>query len=134
MNILLADDIQGWLDFNRKNLEYFLKDTDLNFYAFNSAKEAYDFSFTFSGKIDLVISDLEMEPMYDEPAGAWLIKNLKTIKATQNARYVIISSSAFINRIAEDVDADAFLRKPAYQANPQSLDYLLQSMFRSIVK
>ncbi len=128
MNILLADDIQGWLDFNQQNIRMLLGNDNVNFYAFNSAKEAYDFSFTFPEKIDLVVTDLEMEHMYDEPAGAWLIKNLKTIKATQTSRYIIISSSYNIDFIAQETKADGYLRKPSYHNNPETLKYLLEEV------
>jgi len=129
MNILIADDMQGWLDFHLQNLKIFLKNKNINFYSFLSAKEAYDFAFTFKDKINLVITDLEMEQMYDTPAGAWLINMLKNTNSTKDARYIIISGSSFIAKVAEDTDADAFLRKPTYHSNPDNLKFLLQEMF-----
>jgi len=129
MNILLADDIEGWLKFNQSYLEKFLNAENLNFYTFPSATEAYDFAFTFNEKIDLVVTDLEMEYMYDEPAGAWLIENLKNTKSTQNARYIIISGSYNINFIAEEKGADGYLRKASYRNYPETLQTLLNELF-----
>lgn len=129
MNILLADDVEGWLKFHRQNLEKFLSHKTINIYEFSSAHDAYNFAFTFNDKIDLVITDLEMEHMYDEPAGAWLIENLKTIKATQNSRYIIISSSYNISFIAEEKDADGYIKKVPYRDNPEKLKDLLDEMF-----
>ena len=92
-------------------VEKYLNNKDLNFYTFSSANEAYDFSFTFNEKIDLVVTDLEMEYMYDEPAGAWLIENLKNTKSTQNARYIIISGSYDIKFVAEEKNEESELQK-----------------------
>lgn len=129
MNILIADDMQGWLDFHLLNLKKIFKNKNVNFYSFLSAKEAYDFAFSFNDKIQLVITDLEMEQMFDKPAGAWLIDMLKNTSSTSAARFIIISGSSFIAKIAEETDADSFLRKATYHSNPDNLGYLLQEMF-----
>ena len=127
MNILLADDVTGWLTFHKKNLLECLKHDGINIYDFNSAREAYDFAFGFNGRFDLVITDLQMEPM-EKLAGEWLIENLKTIKSTAIAKYIIVSSCYNINFIAERTNADGYLRKGSYQANPTMLQYLLEEI------
>ena len=129
MNILLADDIEGWLKFNKSYLEKFLNNKDLKFYTFPSASDAYDFAFTFNEKIDLVVTDLEMEYMYDEPAGAWLIENLKNTKSTKNARYIIISGSYDIKFVAEEKGADGYIRKATFRNYPETLQTLLNELF-----
>lgn len=121
-NILIADDVAGWLAFHRENLSELYKDA--NIFAFQSAKEAYDFAFTFEGRIDIVITDLQMESM-EKLAGEWLVENLKTIKSTRLAKFFLISSCWNIKYIADRVGADGFLRKPSYQANPSMLKYML---------
>jgi len=125
INILLADDIEGWLFFTKQNLQKFLHNFDVNYYLFETATQAYNFALQYSEKIDIVITDLEMEPM-EKLAGEWLIENLKTIKSTQNAKYLIISSSFDISFIAQRTAADGYLRKVAYQSNPLLLQYKLQ--------
>ena len=127
MNILLVDDIEGWLLFNKRNLETFFKEKEVSFYLCKSAAEAYDFALGFDDKIDIVITDLEMENM-DIPAGEWLINNLRTIKSTQSARYIIISASPTISFVAKRADADGFLRKASYHSNPIELKYKLEEL------
>ena len=127
LNILLADDIEGWLLFHKRNLEAFFMNREVNYYLFKSATEAYNFALGFSDKIDLVITDLEMEAM-DMPAGEWLINNLKNIKSTKDSRYIIISASPSISFVAKRADADAFLRKASYHSNPLELKYQLEEM------
>lgn len=122
-NILIADDVDGWIVYNKKNLLALYGDA--NIYAFSSAKEAYDFAFTFDGRIDIVITDLQMETM-EKLAGEWLVENLKTVKSTQLAKFFLISSCWDIKYIAQRVNADGYLRKPSYINNPSMLQYMLE--------
>ncbi len=122
-NILIADDVQGWLAYNRKNLLEIYPDAKI--YAFESAKEAYDFAFTFDGMINIVITDLQMENM-EKLAGEWLVENLKTIKSTALAKFFLISSCWDIKYIAERTGANGYLRKPSYINNPSMLEYMLK--------
>lgn len=129
MNILIADDVEGWLVFHKKNLQAFIKNQELNIYSFLNAKTAYDFAFSFSEKIDLVITDMQMEPMYEQLAGEWLIENLKTIPSSMNAKYIIISSVYNIENIKEKTNANGCLKKGYYNQNPLMLKYLLTEIF-----
>ena len=122
-NILIVDDVAGWLAFHKQNLTKLYDKA--NIYAFPSAKEAYDFAFTFDGRIDIVITDLQMESM-EKLAGEWLVENLKTVKSTELAKFFIISSCWDIKYVANRVDANGFLRKASYQANPSMLEYMLK--------
>ena len=121
-NIIVADDVAGWAVYNKKNLHELYKDA--NVYTFSSAREAYDFAFSFDGKIDIVITDLQMENM-EKLAGEWLVENLKTVKSTKTAKYFLISSCWDIKYVAERVGADGYLRKPSYINNPTMLQYML---------
>ena len=123
-NILLADDVAGWLTFHKQNLKEIYSE-ELNIYAFGSAKEAYDFAFTFDGRFDIVITDLQMENM-EKLAGEWLVENLKTVKSTALAKFFLVSSCRDIKSVAERVNANGYLRKPAYQLNPSMLKYMLE--------
>ena len=98
---------------------------------FKSASDAYNFALNFDEKIDIVITDLEMEPM-DKLAGEWLIENLKMIKSTSCAKYLIISSSFEIGFIADRTGADGYLRKPSYQINPLALKYKLEELMGTL--
>lgn len=122
-NILIADDVAGWLTYNRQNLLNIYPDA--NIYAFCSAKEAYDFAFTFEGVINIVITDLQMENM-EKLAGEWLVENLKNLKATRYAKYFLISSCWDIKYIAQRVDANGYIRKPSYMNNQSMLQYMLE--------
>ncbi|MCR4881142.1 MAG: response regulator [bacterium] len=121
-NILIADDVAGWLTYNRQNLLELYENAEI--YAFSSAREAYDFAFTFDGRIDIVITDLQMENM-EKLAGEWLVENLKTIKSTQLAKYFLVSSCLDIKYVAERVGANGYLRKPSYMNNKSMLQYML---------
>ena len=129
MNILLADDVEGWLFFHKKNLLEIYEYKKLNIYTFLSAKTAYDFAFCFNENIDLVITDMQMEPMYNQYAGEWLIENLKTLPSTKSSKFIIISSAPNIERIKEKTSADGCLRKGYYNQNPLILKYLLKEIF-----
>lgn len=131
LNVLLADDIEGWLVFNRQNLKEILRNFDISFYSFKSAREAYEFAFSFNQKIDLVVTDLEMEPM-EKTAGEWLIENLKMLKSTENAKYLIISSSYNIEHIAIRTESNGYIRKPSYNLNPTILKYKLEEILGEI--
>lgn len=122
-NILIADDVAGWLAYNKKNLLELYKDA--NIYKFGCAKDAYDFAFTFDGKIDIVITDLQMESM-EKLAGEWLVENLKTVKSTQLAKFFLVSSCWDIKYVAQRVNANGYLRKPSYINNPSMLQYMLE--------
>lgn len=130
MNILLADDVEGWLIFHKKNLTEFIDDEQLNIFSFSSAKEAYDFAFTYGKQIDLVITDMQMEPMFERHAGEWLIENLKTLKSTKSSKFIIVSSAPDIERIKKRVLADGCLKKGYYNQNPLMLKYLLEELFK----
>ena len=121
-NILIVDDVTGWLTYNKQNLNE-LYDSP-NIYEYSSAKDAYDFAIVFSGKIDIVITDLQMESM-EKLAGEWLVENLKTIKSTELSKFFLISSCCDIKLIAERVNANGYLRKTSYMNNPSMLKYML---------
>lgn len=121
-NILIVDDVAGYLEYNKKNLLELY--TQANIFECKSAKEAYDFALGFDGKIDIVITDLQMENM-EKLAGEWLVENLKTIKSTQLAKFFLVSSCWDIKYVAQRVDANGYLRKQSYMNNSSMLQYML---------
>jgi len=131
LNILLADDIDSWLLFNQENLQKFLANFDVSYYMFQSATDAYNFALNFDEKIDIVLTDLQMESM-EKHAGEWLIENLKTIKSARDAKFIILSSSYDISFVADRAGADGFLRKQNYHSNPLSLKYQLEEILGAL--
>lgn len=123
MNILIADDVAGWLTYNSQNLKELFPET--NIYQFSCAKDAYTFALTFKERIDIVITDLQMENM-EKLAGEWLVENLKNIKSTELSKYFLVSSCWDIKYIAQRVNANGYLRKPSYINNPSMLKYMLE--------
>lgn len=128
LNVLIADDISDWLLFHQQNLQSYLQGYDVNYYMFSSAHDAYNFAMNFENKIDLVITDLQMESM-EKLAGEWLVENLKLLKSCSLSKYIIVSSCYDISFVADRVGANSYLRKPAYHNNPLSLKYTLEELF-----
>ena len=131
LNILIADDEKGWLNFHKENLNLFLKNYDVSIYEFQSAKEAYKFANETDVIFDLIISDLQMENIGDNYAGEWLVENLKLQKSCQYAKYIIISSAFEIDYIAEKLNVD-FINKRLYYNSPFMLKLKLQEMFNNL--
>ena len=132
INILLADDVEGWLNFHKKNLTEIFSKFELELYEFPSAHSAYDFAFHFDEKIDIVITDMEMETVDDGYAGEWLIERLKMTASTKFSKYFIISSAPMISLIKDRTGADGYLRKASYNSNPSLLKYMLEESLGEI--
>ena len=119
MRILAVDDSFDWLDIHSYMLESsFGNDTEVicassASEALNIYKEDY-----IENPFNLVITDLQMEsdfePLY---AGEWLIKEILTLKNTQNI--LIISSSLNIEHIANTYKVD-YLSKRNIVADEQT--------------
>lgn len=132
INILLADDVDGWLNFHKKNLAEIFENYEFNLYSFPSAHSAYDFAFQFDEKIDIVITDMEMESVEEGYAGEWLIDKLKSLSATRFSKYFIISSAPMISLIKDRTGANGCLRKASYNSNPSLLKYMLEESLGEI--
>ena len=106
MRILAVDDSFDWLNIHTFMTENaFGEDTELvcassAFEALNIYKEEY-----IENPFNLVITDLQMESDY-EPlyAGEWLIKEILTLKGSQNI--LIVSSTLNIEQIANTYKVD----------------------------
>lgn len=118
MRILAVDDSFDWLNIHFYTIEgLFGSDTEVicassAFEALNIYKEDY-----IENPFNLVITDMQMEsdfePMY---AGEWLIKEILTLKNTQNI--LIVSSSFDIEQIANAYKVD-YLSKRSIVADEQ---------------
>lgn len=131
LNILIADDEQGWLNFHKENLNFFLKKYNTEIFEFQSAKQAYKFANKTEISFDIVLSDLQMENIGEKYAGEWLIENLKLQKATKNAQYIIISSAFEIKEIAEKLGVN-YINKRLYYSSPFMLKLKLQELFENL--
>ena len=118
MRILAVDDNFDWLNIHSYMTESaFGEDTEIicassAFEALNIYKEEY-----IEKPFNLVITDMQMESDY-EPlhAGEWLIKEILTLKNTQNI--LIVSSALNIEHIANSYKVD-YLSKRSIIADEQ---------------
>ena len=128
LNILIADDEKGWLNFHKENLNLYLKNYSLSFYEFQSAKEAYQFANKTDLKFDIILSDLQMENIGEKYAGEWLVENLKLQKSCQNAKIIIISSAFELPIIGENLKV-SYINKRLYYTSPFMIKLKLQELF-----
>jgi CheY-like chemotaxis protein len=131
LNILIADDEKGWLNFHKENLDLYLKNYSLLIYEFQSTKEAYEFANKADFHFDIIISDLQMENIGEKYAGEWLIENLKLQNSCQNAKFIIISSAFEIKYIAQKLNTD-YINKRLYYDSPFMLKLKLQELFENL--
>ncbi len=100
--ILIVDDIPGWVRFHEQNIRH-LNIPNIEIDTANSAREALSkLEVSIDNPYDVIFTDLQMEsdflPKY---AGEWLIEQIKTFKAYNSTKIVIISASPNIRIIAE---------------------------------
>lgn len=130
ITVVMADDTKEWLFFHKKILTHLLENYDVDYITFDSAKSCYEFLNTYDGRVDLFITDLEMEPM-EMLAGQWLLLNTKNLPCLKYAMKLIISASPSIKRVSEATDT-SYLSKINYHANPLLLKYKLERMFSDV--
>ena len=118
MRILAVDDSFDWLNIHSYTIEgIFGSDTEVicassAFEALNIYKEDY-----IENPFNLVITDMQMESDFEPMhAGEWLIKEILTLKNTQNI--LIVSSSLDIEQIANAYKVD-YLSKRSIVADEQ---------------
>ena len=100
--ILIVDDVPGWVRFHEQNIRH-LNIPNIEIDTANSAREALSkLEVSIDNPYDVIFTDLQMEsdflPKY---AGEWLIEQIKTSKAYNSTKIVIISASPNIRIIAE---------------------------------
>ena len=119
MRILAVDDSFDWLNIHSYMTKtVFGDDTEIvcassAFEALNIFKKEY-----INNPFNLVITDLQMESDFEPlSAGEWLIKEILTLKNSQNI--LIISSSLNIKQIADTYNVD-YISKRSIISNEQS--------------
>ena len=102
MKILIADDQQGWRNFNTQAVYDILGD-DVEIITADSAREGYNLLLeNNSTPFDIIITDMQMEEDYaPKMAGEWLIEQAKNLPAYLNTKIIIISASLQSKFIAE---------------------------------
>lgn len=98
----MVDDVPGWVRFHEQNIRH-LNIPNIEIDTANSAREALSkLEVSIDNPYDVIFTDLQMEsdflPKY---AGEWLIEQIKTFKAYNSTKIVIISASPNIRIIAE---------------------------------
>lgn len=118
--ILIADDVQGWLDYHSKIINW-LYDGNCTIITASSAAEGYQIAMEhIASPFDIIITDLQMEPYYEpDYAGEWLIKQIKTLHAYYKTKFVIISAAYNIEFIAKNLGVD-FIRKSTARNFPDA--------------
>ena len=128
MRILVVDDSFDWLNIHSYMAEsVFGDDTEIvcassAFEALNIYKEEF-----IDNPFNLVITDLQMESDFDPlSAGEWLIKEILTLKNSQNI--LIVSSSLNIEQTARVYNVD-YLSKRNIVSDEQSYREKLSDTF-----
>lgn len=102
MKILIADDVKGWVNFHKNNIEY-LGIPNISIDTANSALSALSKIETeIDAPYDVIFTDLQMESNFlPKLAGEWLIEQIQMLKEYKNSKIVIISATSDINLIAK---------------------------------
>ena len=107
IKILIADDQQGWRNFNTQAV-YDILGKDIEVVTAASAQEGYSLLLeNNSSPFDIILTDMQMEDDYaPRMAGEWLIEQAKNLPAYLNTKIVIISASMQSKYIAEHYGVD----------------------------
>ena len=125
--ILMVDDSVDWLKSHKNTL---VSDFGEDFFDMDFATSGKDgFNKVLQKKsYDLVLVDLEMESIYDEPyAGSWMVKNLLSREEAKNTKFIIISGAYNIRDIAEILKV-SHIAKSSLVSNPLMLKYKIMDI------
>ena len=88
--ILIVDDSESWLMFHKSLIEELYGDL-FEITLAHSAEEAYTLvRQNINSPFNLIITDMQMEMMYDVEAGEWLIQRVKELSKYFACKIVII--------------------------------------------
>lgn len=126
MKILIVDDVKGWRDYHKYQMEKMFENCEIT--TADSARAGYDKLLEYNANpFDIIITDMQMESDFEpDYAGEWFIKQIKGLKNYANSQIVIISAAYNVNSIAESFGVD-FIRKPTALNFPDAYDLLKQS-------
>ncbi len=105
--VLVVDDVKGWLNFHKTNIEY-TGIADILIDCAESALSALDkIELSIDEPYDVIITDMQMESNFlPKLAGEWLIEQIQTFKQYSNTRIVIVSDSPSIALIAKKYNVE----------------------------
>lgn len=105
--VLVVDDVKGWLNFHKTNIEY-TGIADILIDCAESALSALDkIELSIDEPYDVIITDMQMESNFlPKLAGEWLIEQIQTFKQYSNTRIVIVSASPSIALIAKKYNVE----------------------------
>lgn len=123
LKVLVVDDIPDWINLHSEILKSIYKE-NIEITTALSAKDALEtIDANLGSPFHMVISDLEMERVPDgDYAGAWLIRNLQQKPELKDTRFLIISGSCDIQKVAAKLDVP-FIPKDLLITNPLLLKY-----------
>lgn len=126
MKILIADDVQGWVNYHSAIASKMFPDADI--ITVNSAKEGYDKLMEYNDNpFDIIITDMQMEDDFEPKyAGEWFIEQIKTFKNYSKTKIVIISATYNIANIAENYQVD-YIRKQTARNFPEAYEILKEA-------
>ena len=126
MKILIADDIQGWVDYHSAIVSKMFPDADI--ITVNSAKEGYDKLMEYNDNpFDIIITDMQMEEDFEPKyAGEWFIEQIQTFKNYSKTKIVIVSATYNISSIAANYQVD-YIKKQTARNFPEAYEILKEA-------
>ncbi len=132
--ILIVDDSAAWVEFHVKLIkELYGKLFDIT--TADSAAEALNIIKNNSDNpFALIISDMQMELNYlPKLAGEWLVENVKTIKAYEATKIVLISGVYNIEELAKKLEVDC-ISKNMLVNNKILMKYMFEKLMPFLTK
>lgn len=125
MKILIVDDVKGWRDYHKNQLEDLFENCEIQ--TADSARSGYDkLMENNNAPFDIIVTDMQMESDFEpEYAGEWFIKQIKGFKNYLHTKIVIISATYNIRTIAENYGVECIPKSTALKF-PDSYDLFRQ--------
>jgi len=129
IKILIVEDSPEWIKFHINLLNQLFEATSLEIDFEMNARAGFNRIIKKSEiRYDLIISDLEMEEIFEESyAGSWFIRNIIKKEECKNSKILIISGSHDINLVAKEFNVD-FIPKHILSKNPMVMSYKLEEI------
>ncbi len=131
--ILIVDDSESWLMFHKTLIEELYGDL-FELTLARSAEEAYNIvRQNINNPFNLIITDMQMEMMYETEAGEWLIQRVKELSKYYACKIVIISGMYNIQAIADKYNVDC-ISKNILIHNKLLLKFLFEKLMPFLTK
>ena len=131
--ILIVDDSESWLMFHKTLIEELYGDL-FELTLARLAEEAYNIvRQNINNPFNLIITDMQMEMMYEVEAGEWLIQRVKELSKYYACKIVIISGMYNIQAIADKYNVDC-ISKNILIHNKLLLKFLFEKLMPFLTK